>query len=234
MVKCKICGKRVVPRRTEPKQVKHGLYDPQPMHLYGNPYDGDFDEPERVKIYGCIDPKCYFEMTEHEYYSEKEFEHFLGNSKSVKMGNYDFFISYYSGTGSIFARYLKDHSKDIGGLTAFLDKDDIPKNVTDDMPEWHSFIDQGIKNSKYFILIMTRRFNERLEVIREYWKAIDNKIPIFLFKQNKLKNVDLSSGIGHDPVDFSCMEYIEFSDECDLLSKVDEVLSEEKKKHVNL
>lgn len=113
--------------------------------------------------------------------------------------------------------------------TAFLDKEDIPKDITEDMPAWSSYIDQGIKNSKNFILIMTRRFNERHEVIREYWKAMDFKIPIFLFKHNNLNTEDLCSDIGSEPIDFSNMEYTEFTDECDLLTKVDEVLTARRK-----
>jgi hypothetical protein len=226
MVKCPICGKRVVFRRPEPKQTKRGMYEATPTHLYGNPYDQESCEPEKTKVYGCIDPHCFFEMSEEEYYSKKEIERIMGKSSiPPEAKNYDFFISYFSGTGATFAKYLKDHSEEIGSRTAFLDKEDIPKKINENMPEWRSCIDQAIRNSKTFMLIMTRRFNERREVIREYWEAIDNRIPIFLFKQKNLDAKDLCSGIGREPIDFSNLEYTEFSDECDLLTKVDERLS---------
>jgi hypothetical protein len=226
MVKCSICGKRVVFRRPEPKQTKRGMYEATAEHLYGNPYDHESREPEKVKIYGCIDPHCFFEMSEEDYYSEKEYERIMDKSSILpEAENHDFFISYFSGTGSTFAKYLKDHSKEIGSRTAFLDKEDIPKNINENMPEWRSYIDQAIRNSQNFILIMTRRFNERREVIREYWEAIDNRIPIFLFKQQNLDSKDLCSVIGRKPIDFSNLQYTEFSDECDLLTKVDEGLN---------
>ncbi len=138
---------------------------------------------------------------------------------------FNFFISYYAGTGFIFAKYLKDHAKDIGNLTAFLDKEDIPRTITCAMPEWHSYINQAIKNSKNFILIMTRRFNERPEVIREFRYAVTERIPILLFKFKTLNNQDLYCNIDNQPIAFSSMHYTEFSDSCDLLSKVDEVLT---------
>jgi hypothetical protein len=202
------------------------MYEVEPKHLYGNPYDNQTDEPKKVKIYGCINPKCLFEMSEEEYYSQREFENFMSKAVIVNAGEeYDFFISYYSGTGRTFAEFLKGHAFDIGQRTAFLDKEDIPKKITADMPEWRSYIDQAIKSSKNFILIMTRRFNERPEVIREYRNALDAKMPIYLFKQEDLDSNDLCSDVGGEPIDFSNIDYTEFKDECDLLSKVDKALS---------
>ena len=52
---------------------------------------------------------------------------------SVK--KYDVFISYYSGTGSDFAKYLKVKLNDFG-INAFLDVEDIPKSVKKDSDEW--------------------------------------------------------------------------------------------------
>jgi len=226
MVKCPICGKRVVFRKLETKPIERGMYEAVPKQLYGfNPH-GQVNEPEKLKIYGCIDPNCFFEMTEADYYSEQEYEKIMSASANFpEVKESDFFISYFSGTGTTFAKYLKAHSEEIGHRTAFLDREDIPKNINENMPEWRSYIDQAIKNSDNFILIMTRRFNERPEVIREYWHAIDHKIPIFLFKQENLEPNDLCVAIGRESIDFSKFEYTEFKDECDLLTKVDERLS---------
>ena len=230
MVKCPICGKRVIPR-TEPKPARRGMYAVEPMNLYPNPYDNIVDnQAERETTYHCIDPKCYGEISEDEYDSRKEFEQLMVKpTKLPRIGDYDFFISYYSGTGATFAKYLKEHSKDIGNLNAFLDIENIPKKITNDTNEWRSYIDQAIENSKIFLLIMTRRFNERREVIREYWKAKDCKIPMLLFKQKTLDAEDLCSDIGSEPIDFSNLEYTEFTDECDLLTKVDEIINAKRK-----
>jgi hypothetical protein len=161
------------------------MYELEPMNLYPNPYDNVAgNNVEKETAYHCIDPKCFGEMSEDEFDSKKELEHLIGKStKRSSLGDFDLFISYYSGTGATFAKYLKEHSKDIGNLNAFLDVENVPKKITSDTDEWRSYIDQAIENSKIFLLIMTRRFNERREVIREYCKAIDCRIPMLLLNE---------------------------------------------------
>lgn len=83
MVKCPICGKRVVFKRSELKQIKRGMYEATPKHLYGNPDNHESRDLEKGKIYGCIDPHCFFEMNEEEYYSEKEFERIMDKSNNL-------------------------------------------------------------------------------------------------------------------------------------------------------
>lgn len=131
---------------------------------------------------------------------------------------YDFFTSYVWCTGFTYAKHVKENAIRIH-RTAFLDKIDL-KDVQEETDEWRSQINQAIDNSANFILIMTRRFNESAEVIREYKRAEAKKIRIWRFKQKDLDKKDLLSEI-----DFSQKHYIEFSDEFDLLSKVDEALS---------
>jgi hypothetical protein len=224
MVKCPICRKMLI-QKIESKQVKRGMYDAQPMNLYPNPYD-NIEKPVEYEItYHCIDPKCFGVLSLEEYNFEKEYEQFMKKPAKLPYVESDFFISYYSGTGATFAKYLKKHSKDIGNLTSFLDKEDIPKNIDEDSENFHLHIDKGIENSKNFVLIMTLRFNERPEVIREFVKARDLKIPIFLFKQDILNTENLYSFYEGDPIDFSAMQYSEFKDECDLLTKVDEAIN---------
>jgi hypothetical protein len=199
--------------------------------LFGTNFDNDSTEPERVKIYGCADPDCSYELSEDEYHNQKEMGNFLGNpfsltSTTINTPKYDFFISYYSGTGYTYARYLKDHAQDIGNLNAFLDKDDIPKKILTDSDEFQRFIDKAIENSDYLVLLMTRRFNQRRQVIHEFKTALDFGIPILLFKEKSLRNTELSSSIG-ESIDFSLMEYTEFIDSCDLLTKLDILINNE-------
>ena len=68
--------------------------------------------------------------------------------------DFDFFISYYSGTGANFAEYLWEHAKDFGRV-GFLDQKNISKNVEKETDDWRSHIDRGIEKSKNFNLIMT-------------------------------------------------------------------------------
>jgi hypothetical protein len=229
MAKCPICGKMLI-QKIAPKQVKQGMYDPQPLNLYPNPYD-NIEKPVEYEItYHCIDPECFGTLSLEEYNFEKEYEQFTKKTSKPPCVRSDFFISYYSGTGATFAKYLKKHSKDIGNLTAFLDKEDLPKNVNEESKDFHRHIDNGIKNSKNFVLIMTLRFNERPEVIREFVMAREFKIPIFLFKQTNLNSEDLRTFHEGEPIDFSSMQYSEFKDECDLLTKVDEAINQKQKK----
>lgn len=75
MVKCRLCGKKVVLRRIEEREVDdwqpRGAYDVRPMNLYGGRDPNA--KMEKVKIYGCSDHNCLsLEMTEKEYLEEKE------------------------------------------------------------------------------------------------------------------------------------------------------------------
>ncbi len=75
MVKCRVCGKKVVLKRIEDREVDdwqpQGMYDPKPMNLYGGRDTNA--RMEKVKIYGCSDRYCVsLEMAEKEYLEEKE------------------------------------------------------------------------------------------------------------------------------------------------------------------
>lgn len=134
--------------------------------------------------------------------------------------SYDFFISYYSGTGYAFAKYLKDHAKDFG-RSAFLDKEDIRKDIKEETDEWRSQIDQGIANSRNFILVMTLGFKDRPEIKRELRNAFSRGISVFSFKKDSLDDQDLIMETDEGTIDFSKREYTPFNDECDLLAKVE-------------
>jgi len=151
-------------------------------------------------------------------------------SKATEDGdeNYDFFISYYSGTGFIFAKYLKEHAKDFG-RNAFLDKEDIDKNIKEETDEWRSQIDQAIEKSKNLVLIMTLGFKERNEIRRELKKAFDNGINALLFRKEDLDAQELIMRIDNEAIDFSKKEYTSFTDECDLLAKLEETLRGKRK-----
>lgn len=77
MVKCRLCGKKVVFRRMAEREVDdwqpRGVYDRKPENLYcGRDPNAKM---EKVKMYGCIDRNCLSgEMTEEEYLKEKEYQ----------------------------------------------------------------------------------------------------------------------------------------------------------------
>jgi hypothetical protein len=147
----------------------------------------------------------------------------MGQTAENNDESYDFFISYYSGTGFVFAKYLREHAKEFG-RNAFLDKVDIDRNITEETDEWRSQIDQAIRKSKNFVLIMTLGFKERQEIKRELKKAFDNGIIVLLFKKEELDSQDLIMRIDNKTIDFSRNEYTPFVNECDLLEKVEQAL----------
>jgi hypothetical protein len=75
MVTCRVCGKNIVLRRIEEREVDYwqprGMYDQKPMNLYGEKNPNA--KIEKVEIYGCMDRHCISsEMTKKEYLEEKE------------------------------------------------------------------------------------------------------------------------------------------------------------------
>jgi hypothetical protein len=132
---------------------------------------------------------------------------------------YDLFISYYSGTGGDFAKFLKTKLRDFG-VNAFLDTEDIPKTVKDDTDEWRNWVDKAIANSKRFVLLMTWGFNTRPEILRELKVAQENSIERIHLKHVGIDNTNLIMKIGDETLDLSKFQYVEFSDEPDLLRKL--------------
>jgi hypothetical protein len=133
---------------------------------------------------------------------------------------YDFFILYYQATGLPYARHLKAHASELH-RTAFLDKEDIRADIKEDSDEWRLQIDQGIANSKNFILVMTLEFNDRPEIKREWKIACNNGIRRFLFKKDGLDNQELIMETDEGKIDFSKWDYTPFNNECDLLTEVE-------------
>jgi hypothetical protein len=160
----------------------------------------------------------------------------LDLEKSARMNNstergdegYDFFISYYSGTGSILAKYLKEHAKDFG-RNAFFDNEDIDRSIREETDEWRSQIDEAIEKSENFVLIMTLGFQKRHEIRRELKKAFDKGTNVLLFKKEGLDAQELIMRIDNETIDFSRKEYTSFTNECDLLTKVEEALRGKRK-----
>lgn len=143
---------------------------------------------------------------------------------------YGLFISYYSGTGIDFAKFLKTKLKDFG-INAFLDVEDVPKSIKCDTDEWRTWIDRAILNSQKFVLLMTLGFNTRSEVLHELKVAKDNKIERIHFRHSSLENADLLVKIGDEKLDLSKFQYIIFDDEPDLLRKLGtELLGRENKR----
>jgi len=147
----------------------------------------------------------------------------MNKATETRNKKHDFFISYYSGTGFVFVKYLREHAKDFG-RDAFLDKMDIDRNISEETDEWRSKIDQAIEESNNVVLIMTLGFKGRREIKRELKKAWDNRISVFFFKKDDLDDRELIMEIETEKIDFSKKEYTPFSDECDLLTKVEDTL----------
>jgi len=69
MVKCRLCGKKVVLKRIEEREEEE---DKQIGSYYRKPLQSG-EKTMKVKIYGCSDPNCLsLDMTEQEYLEEKE------------------------------------------------------------------------------------------------------------------------------------------------------------------
>lgn len=148
------------------------------------------------------------------------------NLNEGKVVKYDLFISYYSGTGINFAKFLKTKLRDFG-IKAFLDVEDMPKSIKYDTDEWRKWIDRAILNSQKFVLLMTLGFNTRNEVLREL-KVAKDKIERLHFKHSSLEDADLFMRIGDEKLDLSKFHYTTFDNEPDLLSKlVSELLGRE-------
>ena len=75
------------------------------------------------------------------------------------------FLCHKKSSGKDFADHLKAGLEELG-YHSFLDSKDIPK-MTDGVEEWVEIRDQALKESKYFILIITPGFDLSPEVIKE-------------------------------------------------------------------
>jgi hypothetical protein len=142
----------------------------------------------------------------------------MNESDNVELKNYDVFLSYYSVTGKDFVRYLKKGLKEFE-INAFLDEVDIPKTVEKETDEWRLHIDESIKNSTNFFLVMTLGFNTRKEVLRELDLAFKNKKRMHFFKHENLASQDLTVELNGKSFDLSKYEYIPFTHENDLVRK---------------
>lgn len=146
----------------------------------------------------------------------------------ISKSEYDVFLAYYQKTGIDFATYLK---RGLGeqGFTAFLDIEDISKLIRPKTSKWSDERDRALENSKRFVLLMTKGFNTRREVVHELKLAMKLKKDRLHFKHEYLVNSDLIVKINHKSIDLSDNEYIEFISQQDLLRKILNVLSIHKK-----
>lgn len=145
----------------------------------------------------------------------------VGETRKEEPMSYDVFISYYSGSGKDFARYLKKYLMDFS-LTSFLDEEDIPKSIQENTDEWRNYIDGAIKKSRNFILIMTLGFNKRKEIIRELKLSLYSNQKKYFLKHEDVGVSDLVVETDDETkaINLSKYEYIQFGNEIDLLRKV--------------
>jgi len=136
---------------------------------------------------------------------------------------YEVFISYYRDTGSPLADHLKKGLEKVG-ISAFVDRFDIPDTIKRDDDEWRSYVDKAILECKLFVLVMTFGFNTSKEIERELKLAIENDVDRLNCKHNDLPDNQKMINIDGKKVDLSKYTYKPFSDAHDLLRKVGAVL----------
>jgi sugar/nucleoside kinase (ribokinase family) len=137
--------------------------------------------------------------------------------------DYDIFISYYQSTGNDFAESLWKGLQEFE-RKPFLDREDIPKTTETESDEWRKYIDNAIKTSPTFVLVMTVGFNNRKEVARELKLAFENRKRIIFMKQVDLATSDLTIDIEGNPTDLSKFEFTSFENNSELIRKVVSVL----------
>jgi len=150
----------------------------------------------------------------------------------ISKNEHDVFIAYYQQTGSDFAKYLKKGLQE-NGFNAFLDNTDIPKVIQPKTAEWRKIRDRALKNCQRFILIMTKGFNARKELLSELRLAMNLGKERIHCKHEDLDNSDLVVEIDNKLINLSESEYQEFDDEPDLLRKLLKILNLQKKSQQN-
>lgn len=150
-------------------------------------------------------------------------EMLLYDVKKPMHKKYDLFISYYRWSGKDFASFIKE-ALNSEGIDAFLDIYDIPKTIKTFSNGWREFIDDSIFNSKIYLLIMTKGFEKRVELLREFQIAKNNNIEILLFKHESLP-YQISLEIADEVIDLSNYQVNNFSTQEDLFRKLLDIIT---------
>lgn len=146
-------------------------------------------------------------------------------SDVLKIDKFDIFIAYYRMTGADYAEHLK-----IGlgqfGIKSFLDIYDIPKVILDYSEEWRTHRDNALINSNVFLLIMTKGFEKRKEILTEIKLSNEYNIQKILYKQKLLRYDELNITIDGENIDLSKCPVHKFDTKEDLLRKIIDIYEE--------
>lgn len=159
----------------------------------------------------------------------KSYLTWLNNKTSVTISarKYDVFISYKRNTAKDFALFLKQCLTEEGYI-AFLDLKDIPKEF-DGSEKWFDKIDEAIRNSKRFLLIITIRVESSQEVAKELELARTIPNLKFMFLRHDVLKPQISFKFDDETIDLSECNQEAFSTEVDLARKVLQILQDSTK-----
>lgn len=141
------------------------------------------------------------------------------------MKPFDIFLCHKKSSGKDFAEHLKSGLEELG-YHSFLDSKDIPK-MTDGVEEWVALRDQALKESKYFILIITPGFELSSEVIKELKMARGFGSKRFLYFRHRDMGRKIIVDLGNEKLDLGRQEQVSFESKEELLRLANGILLKE-------
>ncbi len=125
------------------------------------------------------------------------------------------FICYKKSSGKDFADHLKAGLEEFG-LHTFLDSNDIPRAV-EGQEEWATDRNRAIKESKFFILIMTPGFEKSSEVLKEIQLARESGDKRFIYFRYRSMGRKIVIPLSTGQVDISKQEQVSFETKEEIL-----------------
>jgi hypothetical protein len=138
---------------------------------------------------------------------------------------YDVFLCHKKSSGKDFADHLKAGLEELG-YHSFLDSKDIPK-MTDGVEEWVAIRDQALKESKYFILLITPGFELSPEVLKELKMAREFGNKRFLYFRHRDLGRKIVVDLGNEKLDLGRQEQVSFESKEELLRLAHGILLKE-------
>jgi hypothetical protein len=135
------------------------------------------------------------------------------------------FLCHKKSSGKDFADHLKAGLEELG-YHSFLDSKDIPK-MTDGVEEWVAIRDQALKESKYFILLITPGFELSPEVIKELRMAREFGNKRFLYFRHRDLGRKIVVDLGNEKLDLGRQEQVSFESKEELLRLAHGILLKE-------
>ncbi len=128
---------------------------------------------------------------------------------------FEAFLCYKKSSGRDYADHLKSGLEEIGVHT-FEDCKDIPLTV-DTEESWSRFRDKALRESKYFILVMTPGFDLSSEVIKEVGLARKQGGKTFVFFRHRSMGRKIVLNLGDEVLDIGQLEQVSFESKEELL-----------------